>query len=260
MTSSKHTAMTMKSMGGAEGEGEGERHGETRAVIQICENLVLHGEFGSARLAAQALCRVGTVAKAWHSASRTEVVWQQLYLRTSPAALFSADRGTTIFTPFTALPDIIGTAVEEHHQELYRRRLLCAEAAEAAHRPSGEWYKFEFGACQPMSGEQPMFVCTTPDAAGNPVAAPAFSMSDVSYTFELFELVSMARTAREVNQKALNKFCGPPHFAHREGKAENLLWCSTTRMEPGSARVCVAMGDDGRLTIPIDAGMDDYRR
>ena len=65
----EHTAMTMKSMGGAEGEGEGERHGETRAVIQICENLVLHGEFGSARLAAQALCRVGTVAKAWHSAS-----------------------------------------------------------------------------------------------------------------------------------------------------------------------------------------------
>ena len=26
---------------------------------------------------------------------------------------------------------IIGTAVEEHHQELYRRRLLCAEAAES---------------------------------------------------------------------------------------------------------------------------------
>ena len=107
-----------------------------------------------------------------------------------------------------------------------------------------------------------MFVCTTPDAAGNPVAAPAFSMSDVSYTFELFELASTSRTrtAREVNEKALNTFSGAPHFAHRKGKDENLLWCSTTRMEPGSARVCVAMGDDGRLTIPIDAGMDDYMR
>ena len=85
-------------------------------------------------------------------------------------------------------------------------------------------------------------------------------MSDVSYTFELFELASMARTAREVNEKALNTFSGAPHFAHRKCKDENLLWCSTTRMEPGSARVCVAMGDDGRLTIPIDAGMDDYMR
>ncbi len=64
----------------------------TECVNAIFKSFILHGEFGTARAAAHALCSLGTVSKSWGTLVSSDELWKILMLRCSPAALVAPVR------------------------------------------------------------------------------------------------------------------------------------------------------------------------
>ena len=289
--SSRNSTQRARTDGGGGGGGSSSTLSVANMLpADVLEKVLLHlarlGEFESARIAACELCEFGRVSKTWKSATSLDEPWRVLFVRCSPAAIFSSTRVPVIFTPFTSTKELadmtLATATamvgSKPTQDLYRRRLRCTEAADAAYRGTGRAH----GDC---GGEISINTSTrTSDEAPITAANPAFTMDDLSYTFELFELDKSRRNrekwSRErrddyddsdddlyefedfVTKKALHNFCGPPNFVHRGGKEENLVWCCTTRADTSCTKVMAKPTSDDtvapRFTIPLESSPDPH--
>ena len=188
----------------------------TACVNAIFKSLLLHGEFGTARAAAHALCSLGTVSKSWGTLASSNELWKILMLRCSPAAPFmpvapgrdedeekemSAARRRRslaikefVVSPFTN--SVVERALARAtlavpFRELFKKRMLAAEHAGASYCEASSERTVEL---HPFGSEElPMYKCTTLAPGASESAVP---VSSLSFTFELFESDN-ARKRRE---------------------------------------------------------------